>query len=90
MSEPRPADATTARPWQPADGPIRTRAWGPREQPWLQVRAEETWCPARLTMREDRQNGRVIYHVLITLPSNPVGVVHRAYWWDPAMIRPAE
>ncbi|WP_301128624.1 hypothetical protein [Streptomyces cacaoi] len=85
MSEEEP-DAVEAPPWRPDLGPEpRMRRYD--TPPLLLVRIEGRWRRCVVEARSDWADGRVAYHVELTLPG--VGTVYRTYWWDPRTMRPA-
>jgi hypothetical protein len=54
--------------------------WLPHERPALSVLIDGRWVHAAVTARADYADGRVAYHVVVTLPGDEGGH-HRAYWW---------
>lgn len=85
-----PLEAREVRPWQPGEGPMRTRSW-PAGGPALMVWAEGAWRRAQVVQRQDRADGTVVYAVWLTLPSvSDTSAVYRAYAWDSRCMRAAE
>ncbi|MEU5838626.1 hypothetical protein ABZ820_33840 [Streptomyces diacarni] len=86
-----PRDAVEARPWRRGEEPEpRYRFFPYSEAPGLSIRVQGRWHHAAVRAREDRADGRVIYHVEISLTVGGVrGTYRKAYVWNPAtMHRP--
>jgi hypothetical protein len=82
-----PVEAQEAVPWAPGRPAIRnTKTWPPAEQPFVEVYMGGGWCPARVSMRQDRQDGATVYHLEVTLPGAP-SPAHRAIIWNPRSMR---
>jgi hypothetical protein len=73
--------------WTPAAGPLRSRTWT-RGEPLVEVYTAGKWRPATLVQRQDRADGMVTYHVMITPGDEATGAAYRVYAWDPRSVRP--
>lgn len=79
-----------APPWREEDGPGPVMwVWPDGAQPALRVKLEDRWTVAPVTARADYADGRVAYHVVVTLPPPSEGGAHRAYWWPSPRLRVA-
>lgn len=82
-------DAEEALPWAPGRPPVRnTRAWRPAQRPAVEVRLAGEWRPGVVTLRQDRADGAIVYHVLVMLPNGTGSPSPRAVIYDPATVRP--
>lgn len=86
-----PVEAVEAPPWREGEGPApRMHVYVRGEQPAMQVYTEGRWRSCVVQARADWFDGRVAYHVAVTLyRAGAEGVCLRAYWWDAAAMRPA-
>lgn len=81
-------DAVEAVPWAPGRPAVRnSQIWRDAERPAAEVRLGGAWCPAWVTMRQDRADGAVIYHLAVMLPGE-TSPVHRAVIYDSRSFRP--
>ncbi|MGP3978997.1 hypothetical protein ACTWQF_34280 [Streptomyces sp. 8N114] len=82
-------DAVEVRPWWPGE-PEPVYRYYPHPRPVLSIRVHGRWTPAVVQSREDHPDGRVIYHVEISLTVDGVrGTFEVRYLWDPATMHPA-
>lgn len=74
------------RPWDESQGPAPRATVYPRGgEPALWVRAGGGWRYAVVRQRSDWADGRVVYHVAVSLDG--VSTVRRAYWWGQPGVR---
>ncbi|MEU3189522.1 hypothetical protein ABZ686_02505 [Streptomyces sp. NPDC006992] len=61
-----------------------------KPDPVLSIRIKGRWHWAAVQRREDHPDGRVIYHVEITLTVDGVpGTYEKRFVWNPATMHPA-
>lgn len=81
-------NAVEALPWAPGRPPVRTaRVWPVAERPVCEVHLAGEWCPAVVTMRQDRPDGVTVYHLLVMLPDGTGSPSSRAVVYDPTTLR---